>query len=114
MKRKDILFLSIATFIVVVVWISSNLYHKWATSTISEDVQKQLTPINPSFDTATIDKLKLRQKVNPVYTLNQTVTATPTQTVTPSPTESVALPLAEPTIEPVAEEFPDLNEVAVP
>lgn len=69
MKRKDILIILILLFIVVAGWVGSNIYHSAVESTISETVNQDIAPIAPAFDTATIDKLKQRQKINPSFEL---------------------------------------------
>lgn len=89
MKRKDILFIFISTFIVVVAWIGFTLYHKWVTSTISEDLQMQIQPIEPNFDLATLQKLKVREKIIPLYEISNseqeaTISATPPKGVIPT------------------------------
>jgi hypothetical protein len=66
-KRKDVIFILWLTFITVVAWIGFNIYHITATSTISEELQLQIMPIDPSFDSKTIDKLKSRDRVDPLY-----------------------------------------------
>ena len=71
--QKDILYISISIFVVAVAWIASNIYHSYTTSQISQEIQLQLDPIDPTFDQATIDKLKTRKKVVPVYELKVTV-----------------------------------------
>ena len=71
----DILFLSISFFAIVVLWIASNLYHTWVTTTISDDLQLQIVPIAPKFDTATIEKLKTREKIDAILELNNTKVA---------------------------------------
>lgn len=65
--QKDILFLSISFFIVVVAWIGFNLYHNYVTSTINPDLQMQINPITPTFDRQTIEKLKTRALITPAY-----------------------------------------------
>ncbi len=111
--QKDILFVLISSFIVVVAWISFNLYHIWVTSTISEEVQMQLSPIDPNFDPATIQQLKSRKHIDPLYELqalpSQTISATPTPTQSgptiqpssPSASESSSL---VPTSEPISQQ----------
>lgn len=73
---KDILFLSISSFILVVAWLGFNLYHSWVTTTITPELQIRIVPISPEFDTATIDKLKLRKQVAPADTLPNTLAPT--------------------------------------
>lgn len=86
-RQKDILFLSISFFVVVVAWIGFNLYHVWATSTIPEDVQSQMTPIEGTFDTNTLRELKIREPVTPLYELSGESSSQAAVTATPSPTE---------------------------
>jgi hypothetical protein len=87
--QKDILFLSISSFIVIVAWIGFNIYHIYVTSTISEDLQLQLTPISPVFDTQTIQKLQSRENINPVFEMQKTISPTPFVPSAPSPTPDV-------------------------
>lgn len=81
---KDILFLSISSFVVIAAWIGFNLYHSWVTSTITPDLQVQISPINPDFDTVTLDKLKTRKQVVPVSTLSNKITVEPTTAIQPN------------------------------
>lgn len=67
--QKDVLYLSISLFFMVVAWVSFNIYHTWATSKITPLVQTQITPIDPRFDTNTIQQIKTRQQVAPLYQL---------------------------------------------
>lgn len=87
MKQSDILFLLASSFVVVCAWIGFNLYHKWATSTISPELQTQIIPIAPTFDQETIDKIKTRKTVAPVYDIKNTE-ASPTPEPQITPTES--------------------------
>jgi hypothetical protein len=70
MKRKDILLILIPSFIFVLAWIGFSIYHNIVTSTISEPLSVQITPITPNFDTSVIDNLKNREKVSPIYQLS--------------------------------------------
>jgi hypothetical protein len=97
--QKDILFILISSFIVVVAWVSFNIYHIWATSTVSPDLQLELTPISPSFDPLTMEQLKTRENIEPLFeSQKSTISITPApaeQTnITPSQTASDASQLA--------------------
>lgn len=70
--HQDILFVLISSLIVVIAWIGFNIYHIYITSTISEEVQAQLTPIDGIFNTNTLQKLKSRQQVNPAFEIQRT------------------------------------------
>ena len=63
MSNKDLLILSILTFITVVVWILSDVYHAATTSTITPLEKKLIEPLKPSFDQEVILKLKRRGKI---------------------------------------------------
>lgn len=97
MKRKDILLILIPTFIVVLLWVVFNVYHSYINSTIPKDVNMQILYIDPDFDLKTIEDLKKRQVINPIYTIEsqseQDLTTqanttddqeAPTPTITPS------------------------------
>ncbi len=77
MKQKDILIILALLFIFVIAWIGGNIYHSIVSSTISETTSQNISPIIPTFDTKTVNKLKLRQKINPSFEL-QSITPTPT------------------------------------
>lgn len=67
MKQKDILFLLASTLIVVLLWIIFSVYHNLAVTTISKSTTTQIIPISPDFDTKTIENLKKREKILPIY-----------------------------------------------
>ncbi|SRR6266568_6928300 len=92
-KQKDILFILISSFIVVVAWIGFNLYHIWATTTVSQDVQVELTPIDPVFDPQTIQQLKLRENINPLFESHASSSASLHPQVTQSPPAPSPTPL---------------------
>lgn len=94
--QKDILYIAISSFILVVLWIGFNLYHAHATSTIEPVLQLQIKPIDSSFDTSVIQKLKSRQNVQPIYEFGNASSAanispTPTTQEPSSSTESAEL-----------------------
>lgn len=80
--QKDILFILISSFIVVVAWIGFNLYHIWATSTVNEEIQLQLTPIAATFDATTMQQLKTRENVNPIFDVQGQPSTTASSTAT--------------------------------
>ncbi len=72
MKQKDIIWILALTSIIVIAWIAFSIYHNLATSTISQVQSVDIRPINPEFDTQTIDALKKRDMVSPIYELLST------------------------------------------
>lgn len=78
MKRQDFLILIFSSFFVVIAWISFNVYHHFVKSTIPEKLNVEIIPISADFDTETINKLKLRKKVEPLYEFKEQVSITPT------------------------------------
>ncbi len=67
MKQRDLLFLVISTFILIVAWIGFSIYHNLVSSTITGPVEEKILPINPTFDTKTIDTLKKRKNIEPIF-----------------------------------------------
>lgn len=65
--QKDILYLSISSFILTALWISFNVYHSYVSTTIAPTLQLQIQPIEPSFDLITIQNLKNRKSVVPQF-----------------------------------------------
>lgn len=66
-KRRDTIFLLGMMFLTVVAWVGFTIYHIAVTSTIEEEIQVQIVPINPNFDSVTLDNLKKRNAVAPLY-----------------------------------------------
>ena len=94
--QRDILFVSVSMFAIVALWIGFNLYHSWVASTISEDLQIQIIPIAPKFDTQTLNDLKSRKKIKSAGSVVQTtVSVTPTATPVASETEISPTPQLE-------------------
>ncbi len=84
MKQKDIIILIIPSFLLIVAWIIFNIYHSSVSSTISSAVNTQISPIVPSFDMNTVNNLKQRQSVAPLYQFQAAPSPTPFQSpVTP-------------------------------
>lgn len=103
MKQKDIFYLLVSSFIVIVIWIGANLWHIQNETKLSDLVLMQSTPINPLFDRQTLNKLKERSQATPLFSLksaSQSATLTPTPavpTVSPTPvTSSSSSQLSQP------------------
>ena len=78
MKQKDILLLLIPMFIIVMVWIAFSIYHNSASSTISQTLNVTIKSIKPDFDTQTIEALKKREQITPLFGSKAQETPTPT------------------------------------
>ena len=100
-KQKDILFILISSFVVIVAWIGFNIYDIWANSTVSEEIQVELTPIDPQFDPQTISLLRNRENITPQF--NQ---ATPSATPTEPPPTSTPIPTSQPVVSPTPSPIP--------
>lgn len=91
-KQRDLLIIIFMTFLTVVAWVGFNIYHLSVTSTISDELQIQIAPINPNFDINIINKLKSREPVEPLYMIsnsNGDITATEAAQVNTGPTLDV-------------------------
>ncbi len=87
MKQREILFVVISIFILVLVYIGFNIYHNAASSTISDTLSVQIVPINPGFDLKTIESLKKRTQISPDYQAPPQATSSPSSILPlPSPT----------------------------
>lgn len=67
MKKKDFVLFIATTFVIILAWIIFNVYHKSIKSTIPEKLNVQIVNIEPNFDKNTLEKLKNRKKVIPLY-----------------------------------------------
>lgn len=67
MNQKDILLLLIPFSLLVVLYIALSVYHNLVTSTISEAVNIQITPISPNFDQKAIIGIRKRQTIVPIF-----------------------------------------------
>lgn len=75
----------VPTLIFVILWVIFSIYHNFVSSTIPETVKVQINPINPSFDTKTIDQIKNREKIDVIEEIKP-ILATPSSKITPQPT----------------------------
>jgi len=103
MKRKDALIILIPSLIVVILWVMFSIYHNYINSTIPNDINMQISVINPDFDTKTINQLKSRTAVTPIYTIDANSPSSeqitdlenaPTPTVTPPKVSSPSARIA--------------------
>lgn len=103
---KNIAYLSIFTTFVVLVWISLTVYHSFTSSTITRDVDIQILPLSPTFNTSVIESLQAREPlpVNLSTTISTpSAVTTPVPNVTPSlSTKPVVKPSGTPTSTPSA------------
>jgi hypothetical protein len=88
----------VPSLIFVLAWIGFSLLHSIATSTISETLNTQITPISPEFDTNTIAVLKQRANVAPIYQItvpiqNIVIPASPSAAI-PTPTPIIVQPVS--------------------
>lgn len=60
-RKKDILILSILTFITVLGWIIFEIHHAATMDTIKPPIKKLLTPLKGEIDTQLIEELQTAQ-----------------------------------------------------
>jgi hypothetical protein len=101
MKRREVLFLLISIFVMVLAWIGFSIYHNLLTSTIPEALGIRITPISPNVDTKTLDALKKREKVSPLFTAGTAPSVSPTQ-----PASESAVPTITPVLSPTNQASP--------
>ncbi len=96
MKRRELMFLIISIFVVAVAWITFSIYHNAVTSTISDSLSLRINPIQPQFDTATLEEYKKRKQVKPLLGIPDTENSTATPSVSPTATPTLVSPPATP------------------
>lgn len=77
MKQRDILLVLIPTFLLVILWVIFNIYHNSIERTVSKTVTAEVVPINPDFDFQTIENLKKREIIQPLYEIVPSNSAIP-------------------------------------
>jgi hypothetical protein len=91
MKQKDIVFILASAFFVIVVWIIFDIYHTSVSSTISGKLNSQIVPIKADFDLKTIENIKARKQIEPLYKSAGSITPVLTQVTNASPTPTIQL-----------------------
>ncbi len=84
MKQRDTVFVLASSAIVVILWIVFSVISKYTSPTVNDVVLSSVTPIEKTFDLATLDQIKKRQKVEPLFTAQQPVVSI-TPTISPNP-----------------------------
>ncbi len=82
---KSLLYLAILTTAVVASWIGFSVYHNYTTSTISQDTNIRIIPIDPQFDRETIGTIKAKRVIEADLTKTKVET-----TLVPSASDSAA------------------------
>ena len=111
--RKDILFLFISVFLVVFAWIGFSLHHRWVTSTIDEEIQLQLEPIDPTFDMQTIEELRSREDIAPLNDVDETAKSL-SPTIAPTPPLSTTITPFAPQATGVPAQTEEINGLPTP
>lgn len=82
MKQKELLTILVPLFILTILWVLFNIYHNHVTSTIKDPLNIQIIPIEGNFDNETINKIKDRQRIDPLYEIQNQADENPTPTTT--------------------------------
>ncbi|HCS78628.1 TPA: hypothetical protein DIV55_02695 [Patescibacteria group bacterium] len=62
-NQKDLLVISIFTFITVIFWVVSGVYHAIVTSQITEVQEELITPLNPKLNAEAIENIRSRSNL---------------------------------------------------
>ncbi len=81
---KNLVYLTIFTTFIVLVWIGVTIYHNFSTTTISEVTQIQIVPIKATFDRETISNLKKRKQIKADLSQPSTISSTTEEETTSS------------------------------
>ncbi len=60
-QQRDLLILSVFTFITVFIWIVTDVYHAVVTSQITEVQQQLIMPLNPKIDEVVMQNIRSRK-----------------------------------------------------
>lgn len=81
MKQKEIIFILLSGFALVLFLMIFNIYHNSVTSTIPPALGTQIIPIKPSFTESTFTRLKERKKIEPIMEAQLQIKASEAATV---------------------------------
>lgn len=56
MKRYDLLIITVVTFLTIVIWVASDIFHARSQTQVSPKIQQVIEPINPNFDLSALQK----------------------------------------------------------
>ena len=97
MKQGEILFFLGSMCIVVFAWIAFTILHDSLTSTIGQQTMQAIIPIQPTFDIKTIEAMKSRTAIAPLYIIQP-----PSQdTLVVTTASATALPISSVSISPI-------------
>lgn len=89
MRQNQFIIILVLLLIFVIAWIGTNVYRNLKQSTISEAINQEITPIEPTFNIQIIEDLKKRQAVSPVFELEALSAPTPSRTPISSPSSNL-------------------------
>lgn len=78
MKQREFIIILVPLFTLTILWVLFNIYHGFVTSTIKDPLTFQIIPIEGKFDTQEVNRLKQRQRINPLYEISSQVSPSPT------------------------------------
>ncbi len=100
MKQKDLLILLIPMFLITVLWVIFNIYHNHISSTITDPLTVQIIPIDGKFNRASLESIKDRKRVEPLFIAPVIEVDDAPPTISPTPIAQItgtASPSAAPT-----------------
>lgn len=95
---KNLTYIGIFTFVIILSWIAFGVYHSYVTSTIGSDTQVLISPIPAHFDLTVVKQISERQIINADLGANSPATGGGKIITTPTPTPKSQ---TTPTISPV-------------
>lgn len=63
MKKNQLIFILVVTFIVVMSWVVFDIIHTKASVPLNSQLNEAIEPINPEFDQTVLDQVKNTQEV---------------------------------------------------
>jgi len=90
MKKNNVVILLVSFVVLVITWIIGNIYHATVTSTLSDDLNSQSAPIEPTFNEDVLAAIRTREQINTSFDTSATASA-PTPTITPTVSQKPAV-----------------------
>jgi hypothetical protein len=89
MSKKELVIILIITFIVIIIWVVSDIFHSKPSVPLDPKLETILEPVDPNFDQETLAKLKnISLKSPPPISTKPNPTPTPLPRPSSSPIES--------------------------
>lgn len=64
MNKKELVIVLVITFLVVIIWVISDIIHQRSQITIKPELQEASEPLDPAFDVSTLETISQTQSTS--------------------------------------------------